>query len=94
MISFFTLTTNALKWQFPVEECIRSVLPYADEIVIVDGGSTDGTIEALEKISKKVRVINDETTKWEDNWIYWRMWLVSGSRTVRICWPLARKSFV
>lgn len=72
-ISAFTITTNALMWQFPVVESIKSVLPMVDEVVVVDGGSTDKTVETLRRLSDKVRVICDKDTIWEDDWTYWRM---------------------
>lgn len=52
----------------PFVESIKSYLPVADEIVVVDGGSTDGTIEELRKLDVKII-----TQKWEKNWTYWRM---------------------
>lgn len=73
-ISAFCATTNSLKYGYPVIESIKSFLPVVDELVVVDGGSTDGTIEAINAIGdKKIRIISDESTKWEDEWFYSRM---------------------
>lgn len=36
-----------------LEKCLRSV-PFADEIVVVDSGSTDGTVELAESLGAKV----------------------------------------
>ena len=72
-ISAFTITTNAIKNQYPIIESVKSILPLVDEVVIVDGGSTDGTIEQLRALGDKVRVIVDKDTIWEDDWTYWRM---------------------
>ena len=73
-ISSFCLTTNNIKYQFPFIESIKSFLPVIDEMIIVDGGSTDGTVEAIQAIGdNKIRIIQDEDTKWEDEWLYWRM---------------------
>jgi len=43
-----------------IERCLRSVLPIADEIVVVDSGSTDGTVALAESLG--VRVVHHE---WE-----------------------------
>ena len=73
-ISGFCLTTNSITFQYPFIESIKSWLPTVDELIVVDGGSTDGTIEAIEKIgSRKIRIINDEESKWEEDWKYSRM---------------------
>ncbi len=39
--------------EYPIEQCLRSLLPFCDEIIVVDGGSKDGTIELIQSISKK-----------------------------------------
>jgi len=73
-ISAFCATTNALKFNYPVIESIRSFLAIVDELVVIDGGSTDGTLEAIRSIGDpKVRIICDEDTKWEEDWTYSRM---------------------
>jgi len=73
-ISGFCLTTNSLERGYPVIESITSFLPMVDELIVIDGGSTDGTIEAIQAIGdSKIRIISDETTKWEDDWAYGRM---------------------
>ena len=73
-LSAFCLTTNNIKYQFPFIESIKSFLPVVDELIVVDGHSTDGTVEAIKQIGdNKIRIIQDEDTKWEDEWLYWRM---------------------
>ena len=73
-ISAFCLTTNAIQNEFPFIESIKSFLPIVDELIVVDGGSTDGTIEAIQQINdSKIRIINDEDVKWEKEWAYGRM---------------------
>ncbi len=73
-VSAFCLTTNAIKNQFPFIESIKSFLPILDELIVVDGGSTDGTVEAIKAIGdSKIKIIQDDDTKWEDEWAYGRM---------------------
>jgi glycosyltransferase involved in cell wall biosynthesis len=41
-----------------LERCVRSCLPFSDEVLVVDGGSTDGTRELAESLG--CRVITNE----------------------------------
>lgn len=66
-ISAFLPVTNALKRGDTFIEAILSHLYWADEIIIVDGGSTDGTIEAIENL--KLPQIKIVTREWpQENW--------------------------
>jgi glycosyltransferase involved in cell wall biosynthesis len=49
-ISGYCTTYNCISQQYPFEECIRSMLQFCDEVCVVDGGSTDGTLEKLRQI--------------------------------------------
>ena len=46
-ISAYTTTMDCIKHGYPWKECINSMLGFADEVVVMDGGSTDGTYEEL-----------------------------------------------
>lgn len=37
-----------------IESCLRSVVGWADEIIVLDSGSTDGTVEIAQRYSDKV----------------------------------------
>lgn len=61
-LSGYTTTLDCIKHQYPYEESIRSMVGFCDEVVIVDGGSTDGTWERLQEIAKeepKVKIIRN-----------------------------------
>jgi len=49
-ISGYCTTYNCISQEYPFEECIRSMMQFCDEVCIVDGGSTDGTIDKLRQI--------------------------------------------
>ncbi|MEK6860639.1 MAG: glycosyltransferase [Nanoarchaeota archaeon] len=50
-ISGYVTTYNCISQEYPFYEAIQSLLGFCDEVVVVDGGSTDGTWEALDKLS-------------------------------------------
>ncbi len=51
MISLCMIVKNEIKY---IEDCLKCAQPYFDEIVVVDTGSTDGTLEVLEKFDCKI----------------------------------------
>lgn len=52
-LSGYATTFNCVKQEYPFEACIESMLGFCDEVVVVDAGSTDGTLERLAEIQKK-----------------------------------------
>jgi len=67
-ISGYTTTYNCLKQSYPIEECVRSLLGFCDEVIVVDGGSTDGTIEKLHELQKEFEqlVVTNKPRNWTD----------------------------
>jgi glycosyltransferase involved in cell wall biosynthesis len=51
-ISGYVTMKDCILQGYPWVNCIRSMLEFCDEVVIVDGGSTDGTWEELQKWSE------------------------------------------
>jgi len=77
-LSGYTVCRNAISLDYPLVECILSMLPVCDEVVVCDSDSEDGTVMALEllaSIQPKIRIINrpfdnpkgDEG--WFDRWV-------------------------
>ncbi len=46
-LSGYATTYNCIKQEYPFEASIKSMLGFCDEVVVVDGGSTDGTLAKL-----------------------------------------------
>lgn len=63
-VSGFTFIRNAIKYDYPIVEAIRSILPLCDEVVVAVGNSDDGTLELVRSIDPKVRIIE---TVWDDS---------------------------
>ncbi|HMG93919.1 MAG TPA: hypothetical protein VK589_27860 [Chryseolinea sp.] len=63
-VSGFTFVRNAIKYDYPVVEAIKSILPICDEVVVAVGNSEDETLQLIQNIkSPKIKII--ETT-WDD----------------------------
>ena len=61
----FTFVRNAVKFDYPVVESIKSILPICDEFVVSVGNSDDETLKLIESIgSPKIRVTH---TVWDDS---------------------------
>ena len=64
-VTGFTFIRNALIYDYPVVEAIRSILPICDDFVVAVGNSDDATLELISQIDpEKIRII--ETT-WDDS---------------------------
>lgn len=62
-VSGFTFIKNAVQFDYPVVEAIRSILPLVDEMIVAVGDSADATRELINAIgSEKIRIID---TVWD-----------------------------
>lgn len=66
-IGAFLPITNAVKRGDTFIEAIISHLYWADELVVIDGGSNDGSVEAIEKLNdKRIKILH---FPWpQENW--------------------------
>jgi len=64
-VSAFSICRNAVKFDYPIVEVIRSGLPLVDEFVINVGQSDDSTLKLIRSIgSEKIRIVE---SFWDDN---------------------------
>src|SRR5437867_8889332 len=72
-ISGFTFCRNMVRYDYPIVESIRSILPIVDEFVVNVGRCDDGTLERIHSIGDpKIRLVEsvwDETLR-KDGLIY------------------------
>lgn len=61
----FTIIRNAIKYDYPVLESIKSILPICDEFIVAVGKSEDETLEIIKSInSSKIKIIE---TVWDES---------------------------
>jgi glycosyltransferase involved in cell wall biosynthesis len=64
-VSGFTFIRNAVRYDYPILEAIRSILPLCDEVVVAVGRSEDGTRELIEGLGDpRIRIVD---TEWDDS---------------------------
>ncbi len=64
-VTGFTFIRNAIKYDYPVAEAIRSVLPLCDDFVIAVGRSEDDTLQLVKNIDpEKIKIVE---TVWDDS---------------------------
>jgi hypothetical protein len=64
-VTGFSFIRNAVKYDYPVVESIRSILPVCDEFIVAVGNSADSTYDLIKSVDPdKIRII--ETT-WDDS---------------------------
>lgn len=64
-ISAYLIIRDGIKYQFPFRESITAAAKVADEVVVVDGGSTDGTVEALHELKENLKNLRIYSTEWD-----------------------------
>ena len=52
-ISGYTITHNPTEMGYPWRDCVSSMLGFCDEVVVLDGGSSDGSWQELQAWSEK-----------------------------------------
>lgn len=67
-ISFFTTATEPFKYKYPIIESIKSIIPLADEIIIIYGRRESESEKQLLELSPIIKIIN--TDNWNEEWKY------------------------
>ncbi len=57
-VSGFTFIRNAIKYDYPIVEAIKSILPICDDFIVVVGNSEDNTRKIIESISPKITIVD------------------------------------
>lgn len=60
-LSGFTFIRNAVRFDYPVVESIRSILPICDEFIVNIGPDEDGTVDLIQSIGDpKIKIIRSQ----------------------------------
>jgi len=73
-ISLYTAMRNCIENDYPFLEMLRHHLPLADEIIVNEGHSTDGTYEAIRDLDPKIKIFRTtwQQERGEDWWIHFK----------------------
>jgi glycosyltransferase involved in cell wall biosynthesis len=73
-LSLYTAARDCLRNDYPIVEMLRHHLPLADEIIVNEGYSRDGTYEAIRDLDPKIKVVRFkwEAPKGENWWIHFK----------------------
>jgi hypothetical protein len=64
-VTGFSFIKDALKYDYPIVEAIKSILPICDEFVVAVGKSSDDTLDLINRIDKrKIKIIE---TVWDES---------------------------
>lgn len=64
-VTGFSFIRNAITYDYPIVEAIRSILPLCDEVVVAVGASEDATLALVKSIApEKIRILE---TVWDDS---------------------------
>lgn len=93
-VSGYTTTLNCLQQEYPYRNCIESMLAFCKEVIVVDGGSTDGTWEELEAWASEEPKL--KIHKVERDWKHTRHAVFDGAQkaearkrcTQEFCWQM------
>lgn len=93
-ISGYTTTKDCIEGGYPWEQSIMSMLGFCDEVVVVDGGSTDGTWERLQELAQEHSTLVVEQVA--RDWTHKRFAVFDGAQkaearnrcTSEFCWQM------
>lgn len=67
-ISFFCIATEPFKNRYPIMQSLKSILPLADEIIVVLGREEESSENEMRALSDKIKIF--KTNLWPEDWTY------------------------
>lgn len=84
-VSGFTFIRNAIKYDYPVQEAILSILPLCDEFIVLVGNSDDETLRLIQSIdSPKIKIIE---SLWDESLLQGRVLAVETDKAYNAISP-------
>ncbi len=62
-VTGFSFIKNAVTYQYPIAEALRSILPLCDEIIVAVGDSSDNTRDLVASIDSRIKILD---TVWDE----------------------------
>lgn len=59
-ISIYTFVKDGIKFDFHIVDMLRHHLPFADEIIVNEGYSSDNTFEQIKNLDPKIKIFRNE----------------------------------
>jgi len=63
-VTGFSFIRNGIKYDYPIVEAIKSILPICDDFIVAVGNSEDNTLNLIQNIDPKIKIIE---TVWDDS---------------------------
>ncbi len=85
-LSGFVLSHNCIRLDYPIFECIESIMPICDEVVVSDAGSNDGTLSRLKTLAfenRKVRIVSHPASLFPDGQQVLNDWMAEVKKALR-----------
>jgi len=80
LLSIYTYVKNGIYQDYHIVDMLKHHLPLADEIVVNEGHSTDGTFEQISNLDPKIRIFRTPWREMKADKVFWHITLKDAAR--------------